>query len=409
MATSSRRKTRSTDQALVDIRGRASKQSTNVRALARFASNSTCQTAQLGFAARVDFDTLLLGTKFEAPFGQSPFAINRGNQFEERLRANDYEALRGVFLESRGQDIPFRYIANVREPGFPSPAVLEKRATTTEKLIGEIVRRLKTAPHLIDGAVLTRTIGGQLSFFEADAVAARVSDLTICAGEIKSFPTVDGQADPDKVGAALAQVAIYVLLLRDLVERLKGDPSMVTTEALLITPRNTGLQATMTVKDVSREVERARRILDAVPSFDEVVARTPAVLSFDEVTQGEGRTEESRIEAAHCIVETVGTTFKSTCLSSCGLARFCRDRAYRSGDPARFGGAVQRVLPGIASLDRVRELAQGGKPRAAEAEIAAELVRARALLVQFAPPSPQPKVSKKRAGAARATADRGLQ
>jgi hypothetical protein len=74
----------------------------------------------------------------------------------------------------------------------------------------------------------------------------------------------DGQADPHNVGAAVGQVAIYILLLQELVARVGGKPQLVSTDALLITPRNTGLQPTLIEKSVSREIDRARRILDHV-------------------------------------------------------------------------------------------------------------------------------------------------
>ena len=46
------------------------------------------------------------------------------------------------------------------------------RAKATEALISKIVKRSKDAPNLIDGAVLSRDVGGIPAFFEADAVAA---------------------------------------------------------------------------------------------------------------------------------------------------------------------------------------------------------------------------------------------
>ena len=72
--------------------------------LAAFAQNTDCPLATLGFAAGVDFDRLLFGTRFRAPFGQSPFAIQRGLAFEKMLRDNDYALTLGL----------------LREPSFPS-------------------------------------------------------------------------------------------------------------------------------------------------------------------------------------------------------------------------------------------------------------------------------------------------
>src|SRR5262245_57370664 len=76
------------------LRGSAPRRSSSVRVLAAFAQHGDCNLAALGFAAGVDFDRLLVGTRFQAFFGQSPFAIGRGLAFEELLRRDDYAAAR---------------------------------------------------------------------------------------------------------------------------------------------------------------------------------------------------------------------------------------------------------------------------------------------------------------------------
>src|SRR5215469_13026023 len=75
---------------LEHVRSGAPTRSPTVRVLASYASHTDCNLASLGFAARVDFDRLLIGTKFQAPFGRSPFAFSRGTNFERLLRENNY-------------------------------------------------------------------------------------------------------------------------------------------------------------------------------------------------------------------------------------------------------------------------------------------------------------------------------
>src|SRR5262245_20344356 len=77
-------------QRLEALAGKAPRRAADVRTLARFAANSDCRLAVVGFAARVNLDRLLEGTRFEAPFGQSAFAFRRGTRFEGRLRENGY-------------------------------------------------------------------------------------------------------------------------------------------------------------------------------------------------------------------------------------------------------------------------------------------------------------------------------
>jgi hypothetical protein len=242
-----------------------------MRNLARFAATSDCRLATLGFAARVDFDRLLEGTRYAVHFGQSPFAFRRGTRFGERLRADGHAPLLDLLRQHLNYTASGARVENLRH-GFPATqAGMEQRTARTEELMREVVSTRRDAPNLIDGAVFARDVGGIRSYFEADAVAAKFNG-PIHAGEIKSFPTIDGQADPENVGAAVSQVSLYIMLLRDLIARIGANPDLVSPEALLITPRNTGLQPTLTIKNVGRAVDRAQRILNEVPTAESILA-----------------------------------------------------------------------------------------------------------------------------------------
>src|SRR4051812_17277493 len=84
------------ERRLEKIRGGAGRRSPTVRVLADFAQHTDCNLAALAFAASVDFDRLLVGTRFQMPFGQSPFAFRRGLAFEKLLREDDYSATVGL-------------------------------------------------------------------------------------------------------------------------------------------------------------------------------------------------------------------------------------------------------------------------------------------------------------------------
>jgi len=350
-----------------------------VRTLAKYAANSSCRLATLGFAARVDFDKLLAGTRFAAPFGQSPFAFRRGNRFEETLRENGHAPLLGLLGEALDYDTANARVENLRKG---AGRTMEDRSVRTRALVKEIVSGKRGAPNLLDGAVLSRSIGGTMAYFEADAVAAHF-ERPIHAGEIKSFPTVDGQADPDKMGAAIAQVSIYILLLRELAEEVGGKADQVTDQALVITAKNTGLQPTIVVKSVGREIDRAARILAQAPTADQLAKDlSPRVPGFGVVAAGD---PVARIEAAHELAEQVGTNYRPECLSSCGLSRLCRHRAREEGCASRVGSHLVRLLPNIDNLDRATELADGAKPTADEQSVAEQLQRAAKLRLAFAP------------------------
>jgi hypothetical protein len=360
---------------LATILGQAPRRSPNVRVLAGYAQHVGCNLATLGFAAGANFDRLLAGTRFQAPFGQSPFALGRGIAFEKRLRADDYAALRELFRALPGFPGSGARVINLRE-GYPKDSTaMPRRADDTLKLLGQVVCGVPAAPHLIDGAVLTTTIGGRVAYFEADALAARAAAL-IHAAEVKSFPKVDDRVDPEKLAAALDQVAVYILLTRDAVARLGADPErLVSDRALLVTPKNVGMTPTLSEQRVSRRVERARKLLDGIPDPADVIAAVPAGLSFGPVADPKAD-ERARLEVLHDLADRVGTCYEPSCLASCGNAKFCRERAFRAGTPNVTGAGAVRLLPEVGTLDRAEELTRGATPTAAEAPAAALLERA---------------------------------
>jgi hypothetical protein len=371
----------SPDDLLRDLRGRAPRRSPTVRVLAAFADHGDCNLATLAFAARVDLDRLLVQTKYAAPFGQSPFAFSRGVAFEKMVGADSNYGLTLQLLRERmGFPVADARVANLRD-GYPrGRGGMGLRAHDTRALLRLILRGERDAPNLVDGAVFETRVGGVLARFEADALAARVGGL-LHAGEIKSFPVVDGRAEPDKLAAALEQVALYVLLAKQEVAALGGDPDLVSTVAMLITPRNVGLTPpVLSVRDVARQVARAERLLAQVPAVAELAAALPPGPGFGPIADTKADPDR-RVEAFHGLADRVGTAYKPSCLS-CGAVRLCRLRAFTTGAPPLAGAKAVRLLPGVRSLPRAVELGSGAPPTAAETPAAAQLARANRLYDQ---------------------------
>src|SRR5262249_47168685 len=158
-------------------------------------------------------------------------------------------------------------------------------------------------------------------------------------------PKVDDKVDPDKLGAALDQVAFYILLLREAILRLGGDPEqLVSDRALLITPRNVGLSPVLSEQAVAPRLLRAPRLLDTTPRAAAPAASAPAGLSFGPVANTDAE-EPRRLDVLHDLADRVGTAYGPSCLSTCGNARFCRERAFQAGSPCVSGPATLRLLP----------------------------------------------------------------
>jgi hypothetical protein len=365
---------RSRPAGLEDVRGRAPKRAPNVRVLAGFSAHADCALAAVGFAAGVDFDHLLKGTPYEAPFGMSPFAFARGESFERSLAADGYGPLLALLREQMGFDVTDARVVNLRGVYPRNRDGMRLRAHETRTFLRDIARRDPSAPNLIDGAVLETEIGGIAAHFEADSLAARFGG-EIHTGEVKSFPVVDGRCEPDKLGSALDQAAIYTLLTARTVEAAGGDPVIVSPKALLITPRNVGLRPTLSVIDVSRRMERTELLLSRAPDIRELARELPHGTSFGPVADP-GSEPEPRIEALHGLADQVGTRYVSSCVTGCGLYRFCRSRARACGSPSLVGEKGARLLPGVASLDRAAELAAGAPASMVEYPVAEQLALA---------------------------------
>ncbi len=376
------------------LRGTAPGRSPTVRVLARFSGHTDCNVATLAFSAGVDMDKLLVGTPFEAQFGQSPFAFGRGNQFERSIRADGYVRILELLRTKMHFDVADARIINLRDAYPKNRQGMILRADETRSLVGQILRGDRAAPNLIDGAVLTTQIGGTRAFFEADALAARF-DGPIHAGEVKSFPVVDGRPEPDKLGAALDQVAVYLLLTQELVVELGGNPDdAVSMTAMLIAPRNVGLTPTLETQDVTARVRRVGSLLRQSLQIGDLADGVSAGV-FGQIADASLEASR-RLEILDSLVDRVGTKLTSGCLSTCGAARYCRARHVAAGSPAIGGEQLVRLLPGIRSLPRAAELAAGAPPSTNEAAAAGQLARAGRLYAEKTRPSSPVAVARPR-------------
>jgi hypothetical protein len=353
---------------LAAVAGSAKRTGRSVRGVAQWAHNTACGTNNAAFAARVDLDRLLAGTVYEAEFGQSRFAIARGQRVERIGRENDYEKTFTVLDEAFGYPDDGRAYIDVRHGFGLGNAALQKRGAATRDAIADIVAGKKGAPNLLDGAVLPAHIGGYAAHLEADTLGARKGPEFHVA-EFKSWAKVDGQfADAGKVGDALRQMGLYSLLVAMIIEDLDHDPDQVLSDVgLLVTPRNVGLQLVGTTLPLGRARTVAETTLAALPDPRDFVDSVPDGVTFGAVADRDAEADD-RLEALVRITDTFGVEYRDSCLSSCALAKFCRDQLRHADDPGVCGSAVVRMLPSVSTLRRAGELAQGATPTVAEDE-----------------------------------------
>lgn len=360
------------EQKLAMVRGNAPERTPSVRVLNAATAHSDCPFAMLALATRTDLDRLCDNTYFQADFGQDPQAFQRGNMFERRVKDNSYAALIQLLRDKAGFPIPDVRIEDLRGRAAPNQKGLIQRAAETKRLLRMIARNDAGAPNIIDGAVLTCNIAGNTAYFEADSLATS-SGRRLHVAEIKSFPITDGRTDPAKLGAACEQAAWYILLCRRTLAAEGFPVEAISSEGFVILPHGVGLTPTLLRHDLTAKIRRADRLLATAPDPRSIVDS----LSQGITMPGLDVVPEDRLDQLDRLLDSVGSSYKPTCLQDCGMARMCRSRAHSASATALCGSRIVRQLPGVPTLTRADELAAGATTHADEVHVGTALRRAR--------------------------------
>ena len=107
----------SVEARLDQIRGAAAPRNHNARTLAALAANPGCTRRAIMDAAGVDKQRLAAYAGFPAPFGQSRFALGRGNAFEAQVKASGCADLLRLLREHLGLPISEVSYDNLDEVG----------------------------------------------------------------------------------------------------------------------------------------------------------------------------------------------------------------------------------------------------------------------------------------------------
>nr|WP_190178571.1 hypothetical protein [Streptomyces naganishii] len=315
----------------------------DARALAALAANPGCRRRAILDGAGVDKAALAGALGAPSVFGQSQFALTRGNAFEAKVKADGGAEL-------------LRLVHERLDPGAEPPrggTVPDLSAPGPEGRVARTALALREATEaggwtLLDHPLLALEVAGSPAFLEPDAVVVH-PDGGWTVVEIKSFPMLDGSADPAKVGAAARQSAVYVLALEEVAARLDPAPR-VRHRVLLVCPKDFSNLPTASAVDVrkqravtARQLARLTRVQDIADTLPEGVCFSP------ELPAGE-------LTAA---VEAVPATYAPECLAACELAFHCRSRSRAQGAVTALGRAVRAELGGLDSVDDVLAAAHG--------------------------------------------------
>ncbi|GGO63771.1 hypothetical protein [Nonomuraea cavernae] len=349
------------------LRGTTPQKPHDARAIAALAANPGCTRRALMDGAGIDKDAAARHLGFPAPFGQSPFAITRGNVFEALVKADGCAELLRMLREVLGLPIAEVAYHDVENVGA------HLRHAHTRALFDRAARDGLDAGTVYDHPLLSLEIAGHTAYLEPDVVAFQMGGRFHIV-EIKSFAVIDGQADPAAVAAAARQAAVYVLALRRLLEELGHDPLRVAHDVVLVCPENFANRPVATLVDVRRQLAVLRRQLSRMTGLDGLVAELPDDLSFDLLPGEDGLPTRPAAELADAL-RRVTARYAPDCLSTCDLCFFCRDEARQEGASDLLGRQVRDELGGVASVAEALGLADGTRDPAEGQEEIARLLR----------------------------------
>ncbi|MEU6144228.1 hypothetical protein ABZ848_28245 [Streptomyces sp. NPDC047081] len=332
-------------QRLAELRGPdVPAKALDARALAALAANPGCRRRAILDGAGVDKTALASALGSPSAFGQSQFALTRGNAFEAKVKADGgAELLRLVHekLDRRAEP--------PADAAVPDLSAIGPEGRTARTALA--LREATEAPGtwtLLDHPMLALDVAGSPAFLEPDAVVVH-PDGSWTVVEIKSFPMLDGSADPAKVGAAARQAAVYVLALEEVAARLDPAPE-VRHRVLLVCPKDFSNLPTASAVDVrkqravtGRQLARLTRIEDIADALPDGTCFSPD-LPTPELTAA---------------VESVPATYAPECLSACELAFHCRARSRESGAVTTLGRSIRAELGGLTTTEDVLSAARG--------------------------------------------------
>jgi len=377
------------DARLARLRGPVAPKRHNARTIAALTGNPGCARRAVLDAAGVDKEALARGVGFPARFGQSPFAIARGNAFEAMVKADGCAELLRLLRGVLGDDLTAaRYTDLDPADGAEDPDLRHAESRTALTAAG-------AEAALYDHPLLRIRLAGRDVYLEPDLVALRHHGRYHVV-EVKSFPVIDGRADPAKVAAAAIQAAVYVLALRDLL----GRPEAVSHEIVLVCPENFSNRPVAVTVDVRRQLTVLAHQIGRLVRVESILADLPDGLSLDLRADATGTPTRPAAELAAALA-AIGARYTPGCLSACELGFFCRSESGSS--TAALGVSVREDLGGVETVDEALALAEATCTAGADRAEVADLLRTVARV--YAEAAGTAEATAEAAGTAEATAE----
>ena len=322
----------------------------------QWAKNPTCDANALSAVHNVRMDKVAESSGIEATFGQSPFAIARGNAFEAGLFVDDAARLRSA-LERKGALPPGSsgfLDLRLKINGGPSLKSVDDALGATASWLANLATGAESADASVVAAPMIKIPRGvilpeALLIIDAVTVARGDEGVSLTVGEIKVFPDRGGHTDPSQIAGARAQAGLYQRALEMAVSaaglshaiQVQADGFLVFTWPGSNQPSvRAGEDLTFQAIRAERGFERLEEVAAGLVREDDFAADLPELI--DRVLEAE-------------------TTYGESCLSFCDLAPRCHKRATDADSGLLLGAEASRLL-GDIPMARAIELMNGGDP-----------------------------------------------
>lgn len=335
----------------------------------QWAKNPTCGANTLSAVHNVRLDKAAEAVGLEASFGQSPFAITRGNRFEAGLFFDDAHRLRTA-LERKGaltKGSPGFLDLRLRINGGARLTSVDQALAETAKWLRRIAADPSTAEAIVAAPMIKIPRGVILpeALLIIDVVSVAANDSgrpRITVGEVKVFPDRGGHTDPLQLASARAQAGVYRHALELSVASLglAGDLDIAPDGFLVFTWPGSNAPAIRAGEDLTYQAIRAER---GFRRLEEVAA---SIVRDDDFSADNPTLIRRVLDAP--------TDYSEICLSFCDLAPRCHARAVEEDDAIILGAEVKRLL-GDTTVARALELIAGAEPSSErEADLQRQLV-----------------------------------
>ena len=336
-----------TDEARRNTRGR----------FEQWVKNPQCETNTLSAVLNVKLADVAHTLGYEPEYGQSPFAITRGLQFEAWLFKDEGKVIResmervGILEENSSGFLDLRLTMNGGRSIKSVDAALEK---SHELLVSLSSDTKFIPPTIIAGLMLKIPKGVMLPeatlIIDVASIQRQADQWVIRVGEIKVFPDRGGHTDSSEISTARAQAGVYQHALQITVDSLElVKPPIVSTSGYLVfTWPGTSSPVIRPNEDLTYQARRAALGFDRMDKVaQELISKQTQNLAEVDL---KGWIAHSKTE------------YKEICWSFCDLAPRCQDLAI-SDDRAIVLGTEASKLLGSVTVRRALELLDGLDPK----------------------------------------------